>query len=122
MAAVTSCENVLQRSFVCQRWSKKHDLLLTRRVLTNALPFFSSSVCRDNYNRLCSLFRGYCQEEAYKYVKKHVVDRYRKNCPKTCGKCMSGQTMLDLSVYSKYHDVNVFRSLFFLHRSKETFH
>ena len=123
MAAVTSCENVLQCSFVCQRWSKKHDLLLTRRVLpiTNALPFFSSSVCRDNYHRLCSLFSGYCQEEAYKYVKKHVVDRYRKNCPKTCGKCMSGQTMLDLSVYSKYMSMSS-DLYFFLHRSKETFH
>lgn len=59
------------------------------------------TVCRDNYHRLCSLFSGYCNDEVYRFVKKHVVDRYRKNCPKTCGKCTPGQKILDVSVYRR---------------------
>ncbi|KAL9980162.1 hypothetical protein ACROYT_G008711 [Oculina patagonica] len=59
-------------------------------------------VCRDHYHRLCSLFSGYCKEEAYKMAKKHVIDRYRKSCPKTCGTCTPGQRMLDISVYRRH--------------------
>lgn len=89
--------------------------LLNKKVLTTAFAFFSSSVCRDNYRRLCSLFSGYCKDEVYKFVKKHVVDRYRKNCPKTCGKCTPGQKILDVSVYSKYVQIFII-----IDRSKET--
>lgn len=89
--------------------------LINKKVLTTAFAFFSSSVCRDNYHRLCSLFSGYCKDEVYKFVKKHVVDRYRKNCPKTCGKCTPGQKILDVSVYSKYVQIFII-----IDRSKET--
>ena len=89
--------------------NKRCSLTYFRGVVTDVFSFLCA-VCRDHYNRLCSLFRGYCKEKAYMYARKHVIDRYRRSCPKTCGKCKPGQRMLDLSVYSKYLDV--FKPLF----------
>lgn len=62
---------------------------------------FYCTVCQNLYNRLCSLWDDYCQPEAYRFVRENIIDRYRYSCPITCGKCSSGQKMLDVSIYSK---------------------
>ncbi|XP_058964594.2 uncharacterized protein [Pocillopora verrucosa] len=54
-------------------------------------------VCRNLYTRICRLWNGYCQPNAYKFVKESVVHRYRNSCPVTCGKCKIGQKKLDIS-------------------------
>lgn len=65
----------------------------------------SFAVCRNLYGRMCNLFEDYCEQEAYKYVKASVVEKYRYSCPVKCGRCREGETKLDVATFflnSKY--------------------
>lgn len=69
--------------------------------VTTLLCISSAAVCRNLYTRICRLWNGYCQPNAYKFVKESVVHRYRNSCPVTCGKCKIGQKKLDISSLRK---------------------
>ncbi|CAH3013711.1 unnamed protein product [Porites evermanni] len=57
------------------------------------------TVCRNLYGRMCNLFEDYCEQEAYKYVKASVVEKYRYSCPVKCGRCREGETKLDVATF-----------------------